>query len=815
MADPHADELRYRAIDLGFFTPEVAGQHLVAFQATGSDSFADWLLESGLITLPQMSELVSGLVTGDEDSDELDVTMGPTGQSLDPIVGADFSGCRVTRKLGQGGMGSVYLADRHDTGETVVIKFLAPEQAQNPTWRGRFLREAHVLQRIAHPNIVGIFSVDGESSQPHIVMEFVDGQPLDVALETQELFPPLQAAQIARDISLALGHAHEAGIIHRDIKPANVLLGHNGVVKVLDFGLAKNVAVDDGLSLPGQVLGTPHYMAPEQWGDHMVDARCDVFSVGATLYHLVTGSVPFPGNNPQSISRKVLSGELVPPSDLVPDMPEDLQLVVFRMLAVNRSYRYPTAKQAAEDLDRVLNNQEIDVPRLMQVTAQGPQRRPLLPGESFLIGRDDGCDIVIRDRSVSRQHARLERGKTGFVLQDLGSTYGSYVGGMRIRNVVLKNKDQLKLGKIQFEFRDGGLASALTTRRHAPSRLQVRTLPIPFVQVLVEEADKRVVLSLLEELPETTWERRLNKAADQVATLYGTETAQEIRNKVSKKHRRQRLRVPQYLFTITHENLSDDIEAWLHWWDQHRGTFPPQIAPQATHPPSVLQVRQGEPQTRTIPLPGEDKVLSIGRDDNSKIKLLSRSVSRLHATLLRFHTRWAIRDEGSRFGTLLNGNQVRIAFLRSGDVLNLGKVEVVFATDEPDPGATAAGMQDMNLLDPETFFALVDKTHPGTVEGLISFLFAMRDTSWIMGEAQELYPRNEEQQARFTEKVVKTYSRWTKKAPKKLGELLGVDHGDDPDAWWAAFEAKRSTLPTQVFPRGWFPATTDSGTFKL
>jgi serine/threonine protein kinase len=807
MPDPDAEAVRLRAVELGILVEPDVGNLLVAFNATGGDSFLDYLLSEGRITLEQMGDLFPS---------EFDMTMVPEEPfDDDPVIGCEFSGCRVDKKLGQGGMGSVYFATKLDTNEKVVVKFLAPEQAQNPTWRGRFIREAQVLQRIAHENIVGIFGVDGECEQPHIVMELVDGDPLDAALEQRELFPSLEAARIAHGIALALGHAHAAGVIHRDIKPANVLLGYDGRVKVLDFGLAKNVAVDDGLSLPGQILGTPHYMAPEQWGDHMVDARCDVFSLGATLYHLATGSVPFPGNNPQAISRKVLAGEMLPPSELAADMPEDLELVIYRMLAVNRSHRYPTAKQAAEDLERVLAGQEIDVPRLVQATAQGPVRIPLLPGTSFLIGRDDTCDVVINDRSVSRQHARLERGKTGFVLQDLGSTYGSYVGGMRIRNVVLKNKDQLKLGKILFEFRDGGLATTLTTRHHSSDRLQVRTLPRPFVQVLIEEADKRVVVALLEDLPQEGWDTRLSRTHSRLSDLYGRELADEVKTKVSKKHRRQRLRVPQYLFTITHENLSDDIEAWLAWWDHERSNFPPQIAPQHARVPALLHVRQGEPEPRNIPLPQEAKLLSVGRDDNSKVKLLSRSVSRLHATLLRFHTRWAIRDEGSRFGTLLNGEQVRIAFLRSGDVLNLGKVELVFGVDQPDPGATAANLGDVNELDPETFFAMLDKGHPGTASAMITFLLALRDPTWVAGEAEGLFPRNPDMRERFLGKVIRSYQRWADKAKAKLPGIFNVDHGDDGDAWWSALQSAQAQLPPQVYPQGWFPATTDSGSFKL
>src|SRR5579871_1354688 len=161
-------------------------------------------------------------------------------EPIDATIGKVFSGCLVEKKLGQGGMGSVYLARRESDGQQVVVKFLAAEQAQNPSWRARFLREANMMQRVSHPNIVAVHSIDGESEQPHIVMEYVDGKGLDAALRAGPL-PPLEGARIARDVALGLAEAYKNGIIHRDIKPANVLLTQDGDVKVVDFGLAKNV----------------------------------------------------------------------------------------------------------------------------------------------------------------------------------------------------------------------------------------------------------------------------------------------------------------------------------------------------------------------------------------------------------------------------------------------------------------------------------------------------------------------------------------------------------------------------------------------
>src|SRR5262249_31548449 len=165
--------------------------------------------------------------------------------------------------------------------------------------------------------------------------------------------------------------------VHRDIKPANVLLTGAGEVKILDFGLAKNVQADEGLTMAGQALGTPHYMAPEQWGEHQVDARCDVYSLGVTLYQLATRKLPFEAHPQATLLRKINEGLFAAPRAVVASIPEDLELVIFRMMSVDRRYRYPSAEECSRDLDRVLSGAPVEVPRLIQ--KETGKRWPLLP----------------------------------------------------------------------------------------------------------------------------------------------------------------------------------------------------------------------------------------------------------------------------------------------------------------------------------------------------------------------------------------------------------------------------------------------------
>lgn len=791
-----AAEIRDKALALGHLQSAQAETAYTQFKSrTSEGSFGDFLLEKGMVTLAQLGDLQSS-------EEDMGATMMDSGDS---IVGATFSDCLVSRKLGQGGMGSVYLATKLGDGEEVVIKFLAEEQASNPTWRARFLREAHVLEKISHPNIVGIHSVDGACAQPHIVMEFVDGRPLDEVVEDGTV-EAMEATRIAHACALALANAHAAGVIHRDIKPANILVAHSGEVKVLDFGLAKNVALDDGLSMPGQILGTPHYMAPEQWGDHAVDARCDIFSLGATLYHLLTNALPFPGRKPQAISRKVLKGEFIAPTELVEGVPDDLELVIFKMMDRERAFRYMNASDLAADLKQVLEDREVDVPRLIELEGPDPEVRfPLLPGAEFVMGRDEGNEIMIADRSVSRQHAKIERGKTGFVINDLGSTYGTFVGGMRIRNVVLKDKDEVKVGKVSFLFRDGGLGRvAHTTRRIAPDRMRVRTLPVPLVRALTQAGDRRVVQNLLEGLAPNGVADRAALVRQSLRLRLGGEIAEAVGKAMETALNRQRRRIPAQLFSITHENGADDIERWLAWWDQSRPHYPPQIAPQHPAVPGELQLVRGEPEPRTISLDNQT-VFKVGREVGNAVQLNSRSVSRLHATILRFHERFVLRDEGSRFGTLLNGERIQSAFLRPGDRIVLGKVELVFDVDQPDPSATFAE-EEVVRVDPQAFFALADLNHPCTAMGLLRFLEeTSSDGNWVDVEATRLFTEPGKR-AGFLKSVQKAYAAESERALRVLPVILDADLQRDVGGWQRLLAEKASDLPVQLFPQGWFPA---------
>jgi pSer/pThr/pTyr-binding forkhead associated (FHA) protein len=712
----------------------------------------------------------------------------------DPILGATFSGCIVDRKLGQGGMGSVYVARRLADQEVVVIKFLAAEQATDRVWRARFNREAEMVKRVSHANIVKTYSVDGECAQPHIVMEYVSGKGLDIILRDGPV-APMEAARIARDVSLALAEAHKVGIIHRDIKPANVLVTQANEVKVLDFGLAKNIMNDDGLSMPGQILGTPQYMAPEQWGEHDVDPRCDIYALGVTLYQLVTRQLPFGGASSKEIMRKVMDGTFPRPRSIVAAIPEDLELVILRMMVTDRRYRYASAEQCARDLDLVREGKPVDVPRLVE-KASG-KRHQLVSSALVTVGRDATCDVVILNQSISRQHARIERAATGYVLHDLGSTYGSFVEGMRVKDVVLKDGDQITFGKVAFEFRDGGAAKGALTRRIASDRMETRALPWPLVQALVDAADRRAVVALLEDLAPDFPEAPVKAARDHLREILGGDIAEAVGEKLSTRLRRRRATGPSFLFASTRENLGDDREAWLSWWDGARLTYPKQIVPRQTFPLGKLRITKGEPEPRLVNL-DSGVMFSLGRDEKAKVPLNSVSVSRLHATILRLNQRLVIRDEGSRFGTMLNGAPVRYAFLSPGDRIQLGKVEMVYEAEEPPP-VTA----DMTWIDPDAFFVLEEMANGSVAVGLVLLLELEANLGWVGDEAKKLFEDAAKAKA-LEESVRKIYAERAKKAREALAKILGPCEAGTPAAWRALLETKLADLPHQVAPSGWF-----------
>jgi eukaryotic-like serine/threonine-protein kinase len=262
---------------------------------------------------------------------------------------------RILRRLGEGGMGSVYLGYREGEERQVAIKVLSDQLSSNQAYVDRFYREARSAALLNHPNIVRGLEVgqDRATSKHYLVLEYVDGPSVHQLLEEQGRLPVGDAVRIALDIARALEHAQSRNIVHRDIKPDNILLTRSGVAKLADLGLAKRTDETSHLTATRQGFGTPYYMPYEQaMNARRADGRSDIYALGGTLYHLLTGQVPFPGNNHLDVMDRKNHGVYPPASELNPEVPKVLDRILGYMLAKEPRDRYQTASELIVDLDR-------------------------------------------------------------------------------------------------------------------------------------------------------------------------------------------------------------------------------------------------------------------------------------------------------------------------------------------------------------------------------------------------------------------------------------------------------------------------------
>jgi serine/threonine-protein kinase len=256
---------------------------------------------------------------------------------------------QVKGKLGEGGMGAVYEGYDPQLDRRVAIKVLAPRLAQNEEFVQRFLAEARAIARVAHPNVAAVFSAGSEGTEHYFVMEYIEGESLDERVEKSGRLTPKASIGYVLQTVRGLAAAHERGIVHRDVKPANLMLDPNGKIKVTDFGLAKASGENLKLTQAGAVMGSPHFMAPEQGRGEETDLRADIYALGATLYYLVVGSPPFEGDSSLAIILKHQES----PVPQIDRAPPSLNRIVGKMMAKAASDRYPSYDALMKDLVRL------------------------------------------------------------------------------------------------------------------------------------------------------------------------------------------------------------------------------------------------------------------------------------------------------------------------------------------------------------------------------------------------------------------------------------------------------------------------------
>jgi serine/threonine-protein kinase len=271
----------------------------------------------------------------------------------DSLIGTLFDGrYQVERRLGSGGMATVYCAEDQSLGRRVAIKILNDRHAHDEQFIERFRREAKHAASLSHPNIVSIYDRGEAQGTYYIAMEFLDGRSLKELIVSRGPAPIPVAIDYARQTLAALRFAHRNGIVHRDIKPHNVLVDSEGRIKVTDFGIARAGAASQ-MTEVGSIVGTAQYLSPEQARGTAVDQRSDIYSLGIVLYELLTGTVPFTGDTPVEIAMKHISETPPVPSAKRAEVPHDLDLVVTRALAKDPADRYQSAEEMDLDLERV------------------------------------------------------------------------------------------------------------------------------------------------------------------------------------------------------------------------------------------------------------------------------------------------------------------------------------------------------------------------------------------------------------------------------------------------------------------------------
>jgi serine/threonine protein kinase len=407
------------------------------------------------------------------------------------MIGTIIGSYRIDREIGEGGMSHVFVgktiapaAEVLPADYPVVLKVMSDELAGDVTARKRFVKEAQILAKLRHRYITRFYEFINNDSGAVLVMEFVEGTPVDVLLAEKGALPLTDAISVAQCLLEAMVYAHGKGIIHRDIKPANLIREKGGAVKVTDFGIGKikDNAQGSGqtvLTKSGFLLGTPHYMSPEQIREPKdAGAKADVYSAGVVLYEMVTGQLPFNSRSLPKLIDAIYRGEKPAPSSVRPEIDRELEAIVIQAMQPRMENRFESAREFFEALEEYNARQPMRSSNARIAATSHPVSSPMInPGDllaampssvrdqhwalvsakndiaekyplagEVMVGRDRTCSIVLSHPAVSRRHAKITLGGAAPVLEDLKSANGTYVNNTRVERANLKAGDVVRFG---------------------------------------------------------------------------------------------------------------------------------------------------------------------------------------------------------------------------------------------------------------------------------------------------------------------------------------------------------------------------------
>ncbi|MBN2002564.1 MAG: protein kinase [Anaerolineae bacterium] len=410
---------------------------------------------------------------------------------MENLTGKRFGQYEVVDAIGGGGMGAVYRARDTQLNREVALKVLPPELARDHEFIERFQREANTAASLEHPHIVAIYNIGQQDGMHYLAMRLLHGQTLNHLIRHTGAIPLLRILKIIEQLASALDYAHRRGIIHRDIKPANIMVDTDDYVTLMDFGIARAL-VGSKITRTGTMIGTPEYMAPEQFTGEDLNVQADTYALSVVLYEMLTGHVPFTGETPVAISHGHVYQPPPPPSSYNPQIPPAVEQVVLRGLAKRPEARYATASALAQALGAAIRGEvQPEVLQSLKLTLPNGAEYALQSGV-LRLGRAPDNQIVVNEELVSRYHAEIRSDEHSSAIIDLGSANGTFVNGQQLvphRPQTLQAGMQIHLGRQTLLTVQAGPV----TKVHAvpPVSKQTTMMPSPTQPTRKENAGKK------------------------------------------------------------------------------------------------------------------------------------------------------------------------------------------------------------------------------------------------------------------------------------------------------------------------------------